>query len=187
MSIENYINDNRDAFDDEEMKIDWESIRAGMAQKKIRHRGRMISWLAAATVTICFFIGALLVVKNESGKATAMEPAVELPSKELTDQVDPAYTLQMDQFAILIQNRQSELSRNRVSQPELYRQFLQDNNHLDSSYNYLKKELAVNPNKEILLDAMIQNLQLKLDLLNRQLQIIKQSKNKKPNNESKTI
>ena len=80
-----------------------------------------------------------------------------------------------------------KLRQNQKTQPELYKQFLNDNNRLDSSYKFLKSELSANPNKEILLDAMIQNLELKLDLLNRQLQIIKQSKNKKTNNENKTI
>jgi hypothetical protein len=92
----------------------------------------------------------------------------------------------MDQFARLIVLKQNELKQNQKKQPVLYEQFLKDNNRLDSSYNYLKYELSSNPNKEILLDAMIQNLQLKLDLLNRQLQIIKQSKHKKTDNE-KTI
>jgi hypothetical protein len=93
----------------------------------------------------------------------------------------------MDQFAQLIRIKQTELTQNKSKQPVLYEQFLKDNNHLDSSYNYLKSKLSANPNKEILLDAMIQNLQLKLDLLTRQLLIIKQSKHKKTNNENKTI
>jgi hypothetical protein len=93
----------------------------------------------------------------------------------------------MDQFAHLIKIKQNELQQNQKSQPDLYKQFLKDNNKLDSSYNFLKSKLSANPNKEILLDAMIQNLELKLEILNRQLQIIKQSKHKKTNNENKTI
>lgn len=183
--LENFINDNRGEFDADEMKINWENIRSGIIQKKSRIPGRRLWRAAAAAVIIC--VSGLLFFNRDQTPPTAMEPPLELPSKDVTDLVDPDYTHQMDQFAILIEHKQNELKQTQATQPELYRQFLQDNNRLDSSYNYLKSELSENPNKEILLDALIQNLQLRLDLLNQQLQIIKQSKNKKTDNESKSI
>ena len=61
----------------------------------------------------------------------------------------------------------------------MYKQFLGDMNKLDSSYNTLKNELPVNPNREQLLEAMIQNLRLQTELLNQQLFIIKQIKQSK--------
>ena len=183
--LENFINDNREEFDSAEMKIDWEKIRRGMTQKKTKSAGRLW-WAVAASITL--FVSAMIFYNYTQTKpaATAIQP-VDLPPKELTDQVDPEYTVQMDQCAKLIKIKQTELQQNQKTQPELYKQFLKDNNRLDSSYNYLKSKLTANPNKEILLDAMIQNLQLKIDVLNRQLQVIKQSKHKKTNDESKTI
>jgi hypothetical protein len=184
--LENFINSNREAFDSEEMPINWVGIRKGMHYKP--SAGRRQVWLsAAATVTVLFFCSIFFLNQGSKISDTDTVDKIELPSKELIDQVDPSLSVQMDQFVILIQNKQNELNRNLQSQPELYKQFLKDNNRLDSSYNYLKSQLAANPNKEILLDAMIENLQLKLEILNRQLLIIKQSKNKKTDNESKTI
>ncbi len=183
--LENFINNSREEFDSEEMKIDWDRIKSGIAQKNIK-RIRLLWWAAAASITL--FISGVIYFNNENRKpVTAIQQPVELPSKELTDQVDPAYTSQMDEFAHLIKIKQIELQQNQKTQPELYRQFLKDNNKLDSSYNYLKSKLSANPNKELLLDVIIQNLQLKLEILNRQLQIIKQLKHKKENNEDKTI
>jgi phage shock protein A len=86
--------------------------------------------------------------------------------------------------------KQNELRQIEKDQPELYRQFVSDITQLDSSYNSLKKELPANPNREQLLEAMIQNLQLQTELLNQQLRIIKQikqAKNKSHDNNSKTI
>ncbi|MEO7293543.1 MAG: hypothetical protein ABIW34_10595 [Ginsengibacter sp.] len=188
-NIENFINKNREGFDSEEMKNGWEKFESKRKQKKIKSI-RKYWWAAAAAVLI--FVSGVIFYKNSTNKIeeTAVQKPVELPSKELVDDVDPSYTFQMDQFVKLISLKQSELQQNQKKQPVLYLQFLKDNNQLDSSYNYLKSKLSSNTNKEILLDAIIQNLQLKLDLLNRQLQIIKQSKpayrtgrNKKSDNE----
>jgi uncharacterized protein (DUF2344 family) len=185
-NLENFINNNREEFDSEEMKNGWEKIESKLKQRKTKNTRR---WLLAAAASVTIFVsGAIFYeqIKENKTPDTVIEQPVNLPSKELTDDVDPSYTIQMDQFAQLINLKQNELRQNQKKQPELYQQFLKDNNQLDSSYTFLKSKLSANPNKEILLDAMIQNLQLKLDLLNRQLQIIKQSKNKKTNNE-KTI
>ena len=181
-TVENFINNNRDGFDSEEMQKGWEKFESKRKQKKTKSI-RRYWWAAAATVTI--FVSGVLLYNNSTKKFedTAVQKPVELPSKDLVEDVDPSYTFQMDQFAQLIALKQNELKQNQKKQPALYKQFLKDNDQLDSSYNYLKSKLSANTNKEILLDAIIQNLQLKLDLLNQQLQIIKQSKNKKTNNE----
>ena len=184
-SLENFINKNRDEFDSEEMKNGWEKFESKRKQKKTKSI-RRYWWAAAASITI--FVSGAIFYNNSTKKVedTAVQKPVELPSKDLVEDVDRSYTFQMDQFAQLIALKQNELKQNQKRQPVLYRQFLKDNDQLDSSYTFLKSKLSANTNKEILLDAIIQNLQLKLDLLNRQLQIIKQSKNKKTDNE-KTI
>jgi len=56
---------------------------------------------------------------------------------------------------------------------------------LDSSYNSLKNQLNATPNREMLLEAMIQNLQLQLNVLNQQLNIINQIKESKKYNHEK--
>ncbi|HUS01240.1 MAG TPA: hypothetical protein VMY77_05915 [Chitinophagaceae bacterium] len=186
--LEKFINDNRGEFDSEEMRINWEKIKSGMENKNPVIRKMKHYWWAVAASLLILVSGAIYFNAGDKAVIVAEQiPALDLPPEEITNQVDPAYTTQMDQFAILIAHKQKELNLNQKTQPELYKQFLKDNNRLDSSYNYLKSQLAANPNKEILLDAMIENLELKLEILTRQLKIIKQSKHKKTNNESKTI
>lgn len=187
-NIENFIDNHREEFDSEEMKNGWDKIESKIKQKKTKLISMKTVWWAAAASVILFFSASIYYIHfYETKTYISVEQPVELPSKELTDDVDPAYTHQMDQFAHLINLKQTELTKNAKKQPKLYQQFLKDSDKLDSSYDFLKSKLSANPNKEILLDEMIQNLQLKLELLNRQVQIIKQSKNKKQNNESKSI
>ena len=180
--LEQFIKDHRDEFDSEEMKHGWGKIGDRFAQKTHRFSQKTVWWAAAAVFILILSGTVYFTTIHKDQTATA----VQLPNKNPGDQVDPSYTSQINQFAQLIALKQDELKENQKSQPELYNRFLDDNNQLDSSYNYLRSSLASSPNKEILLEAMIKNLQLKIDMLNRQLQIIKQS-NQKNNHEHKTI
>lgn len=185
-NLENFINNNRQEFDREQPgeKV-WKNIQADL---QIKNKSIKRFWWAAAAGLILIISATFYFIKlKPAGNEAVTVKTIALPPKELTDAIDTSYTSQIYLFAKLIQIKQTELKKSQRIHPDLYQQFLNDNNKLDSSYNYLKSQLLANPNKEVLLDAMIQNLQLKFDLLNRQLQIIQQSKHKKSNNENKTI
>jgi len=81
---------------------------------------------------------------------------------------------EMVHYARLVELKHKELKVIEKDEPLLYRQFASDVNKLDSVYHSLQQELPTNPNKEQLLEAMLQNLQLQMGLLNHQLDIIKQ-------------
>jgi hypothetical protein len=81
---------------------------------------------------------------------------------------------EMYHYAKLVELKQKELKKIEKDEPLLYKQFAGDVNKLDSVYRSLQKQLDVNTNREQLLEAMIQNLQLQMGLLNHQLEIIKQ-------------
>jgi hypothetical protein len=84
------------------------------------------------------------------------------------------YKEEMYHFAKLVEIRHKELGKLVKDEPLLYRQFASEVNKLDSVYRSLEKQLPQNPNREQLIEAMIQNLQLQMDLLNHQLAIVKQ-------------
>jgi hypothetical protein len=107
--------------------------------------------------------------------------------EETTGITDPVYAKQIYHFREIIDLQQTELRQVEKEQPELYHQFAGDLHKLDSAYSVLKINLAENPNREMLLEAMIQNLQLQSDLLNQQLIIIKEIKQKSKNHEKTTI
>ncbi len=112
--------------------------------------------------------------KNPDDGLVATEPIYE----ETSDYGDPVYAKQIDHFKEIIGLQQKELKQLKKEYPQLYNQFVGDITQLDSSYQSLKIQLAENPNREMLLEAMIQNLHLQSDLLNRQLLIIKEIKQK---------
>lgn len=86
-----------------------------------------------------------------------------------------------DMFKI-IQAKQAELKALTKEQPYLYKEFAADLNSLESSYGVLKKQLKQTPNTDVIIKAMMQNLQLQAELLGRQLNIINNIK-KNNNNE----
>jgi hypothetical protein len=101
--------------------------------------------------------------KDENKKT---EPVVDEKVSDMNEE--------MYHFAKLVEIKHKELKRIEKDEPLLYKQFAGDVNKLDSVYHSLEKQLPENPNREQLIEAMIQNLQLQMDLLNHQLTIIKQ-------------
>src|SRR6201996_660379 len=81
---------------------------------------------------------------------------------------------EMYHYAKIVEIKHKELKTIEKDEPLLYRQFSSDVSKLDSVYHGLQHELPKNPNREQILEAMIQNLQLQMELLNHQLDIIKQ-------------
>jgi len=77
-------------------------------------------------------------------------------------------------FAKIVEIKHRELKVMAKDEPLLYKQFSGDVNKLDSVYHSLEIKFSKKQNSEELLEAMIQNLQLQMQLLNHQLDIIKQ-------------
>jgi type IV secretory pathway VirB10-like protein len=91
-------------------------------------------------------------------------------SKELESSMDE----EMYHYARLVELKHKELKTIEKDEPLLYKQFSSDVYKLDSVYHDLRGQLPNNPNREQLLEAMLQNLQLQMELLNHQLEIVRQ-------------
>jgi hypothetical protein len=89
-----------------------------------------------------------------------------------------AYEQSTHYFAQLIVNKQTELKGLEKTNPTLYKEFMNDINDLDMSYKSLKKQLPQTQDRSRLIKAMINNLQLQIDLLNKQLIIVNQIESK---------
>jgi septal ring factor EnvC (AmiA/AmiB activator) len=169
--LKNFISDNRKAFDDEmpSGKV-WENIEASFTEKKKQHfiLTPLYKWSMAAA--------AVLVIASGVYFFAIKEPKEKVVTASTETGIDDP---QINQFVKMIDARQEELKSLAKDQPELYQQFTTAINQLDSSYNTLKNQLSATPNREMLLEAMIQNLQLQLNVLNQQLNIINQIKESK--------
>ena len=98
----------------------------------------------------------------------------ELPATPATEGNKEMYY-----YTKLIEIKQEELKTLEKDEPLLYKQFAGDVEKLDKVYHSLKKQLPDNSNPEQVMEAMISNLQLQMNLLNKQLKIIKQIKHSK--------
>jgi hypothetical protein len=195
--IEDFIHSHRDEFDSEVPSSQvWNRVNeqcSGQSKNRVKVF-HWIRWSAAAAILIVLGAGAWYWLNSYS------KPTVEITESKdqsatagdslLLNEINPVYAREVFHFTQLIELKQVELKQLENENPELYHQFMNDINKLDSSYNRLKQELPANANREQLLEAMISNLQVQMDLLNQQLQIIqliKQSKNKSNESNSKSI
>lgn len=88
-------------------------------------------------------------------------------------------------YVRLIEIKQGQMKELKKTEPELYKEFSKDAEMLETSYDALKAQLSKGVNSEKLLEAMIGNLKMQADLLNKQLGILKQVHKKKNINDEK--
>ena len=179
--LEKFIEANRDEFDDMEPSAKtWKQVEAGLKKKTGFYymRTAVMRWSIAASILLLAGIATYLSVNKNipPNKATASNGDTIVT--DLTA-LAPIEAPEMNQFAKMILLKQEELKILTKEQPALYQKFAKDFYQLDSSYNILKTKLSVTPNRELLIEAMIQNLQLQLNVLNQQLNIIQQIKQSK--------
>jgi hypothetical protein len=104
----------------------------------------------------------------------AIRPKDNQESGQTATELENSMDEEMYHYAKLVEIKHNQLKTIEKDEPLLYRQFASDVSRLDSVYHSLQHELPKNPNREQILEAMLQNLQLQMELLNHQLDIIKQ-------------
>ncbi|MEO6314341.1 MAG: hypothetical protein ABIU63_14020 [Chitinophagaceae bacterium] len=124
------------------------------------------------------------VPKNNAVKDSPATEQYNVPGKvsedpQLASVEDADFKEELVHYTRLVELKQNQIKRITKDEPLLYQQFAGDFNKLDSTFHLLKKQLPVNPNREQILEAMIQNLQYQEALLNQQLNIIKKISNSK--------
>lgn len=180
--LKKFIEDNRAEFDDKipSAKV-WENIEASFSPEKQKRSviRPLYKWSMAAAAVLVLSTGVYFMLFNKNASVEPVNTVTPGAATEVTD----SFTPEMNQFVKLIDMKQEELKKLSAEQPELYQKFTKDLIQLDSSYNVLKNQINAAPNREMLLEAMVQNLQLQLSVLNQQLNIIHQIKEKKYSHE----
>ena len=112
-------------------------------------------------------------------------------STQVTDlaTIDPVLAKQQLHYASVIEIKRSELKRIEKEEPQLYQEFSSEIRKMDESYQRLKNDLPSSPNQEETVKAMIRNLQIQAEVLNQQLNVIKQinDSKKQQNDETQSI
>ncbi|MBL7700792.1 MAG: hypothetical protein JNM14_00960 [Ferruginibacter sp.] len=184
--LKNFISDNRKAFDDElpSDKV-WDDIEASLSgkQKKRSIITPVYKWSMAAAAVLLIAVSIYFITSKKQDDKPEVVKTTEPDINNLAPDAAP----EVNHIVKMIDTKQEELKVLAKDQPELYRQFTTAIDQLDSSYNNLKSQLSATPNKDMLLEAMIQNLQLQLNVLNQQLNIINQIKESKKYSHEKNI
>ena len=199
-NLERFVRDNREAFDDREPPNGlWQKIEQGLPEpsnpaqlnkqspfrqvlknsaqigggrtESSRSTGRQIGWpvldwRVAASVALLLLVGGFWYVNHQYG--VTQQPEVVA--------ANPTYAKEVVQYTRLIDDKRDELRQMTEGNPALYQEFATDLDRLERSYQSLRAALPTNPNQEVLIQAMIQNLHLQIDLLNEQLRVIQRIK-----------
>jgi hypothetical protein len=190
-NIEKFIEQNRHLLDVENVPEGvWEKIKLPAPQLKHRQAQikPMYKWAAAASVVALLGIVSYFLISRNNKKVfdIAISQTTDTLPPVVIKNLAPEYAPEAEEIYNSIAVKQQELKDIAVAAPELYKQFASDLATLDSSYRILKTQASSSPNQDVIIKAMIQNLQLQAELLNRQLLIMSQLKNsKKVTNETK--
>ena len=181
--LQQFIRDNKREFDSAEPPADlWNRIERGLdaGDAKNRRSGRVIKLRTllqiAASITVIIAAGIFLWQYQ-------YKQAVDLAN------IDPNLAKQQMHYTSVIEDKRTELKRIEKEEPQLYQEFSSEIRKMDESYQRLKRDLPESPNQEETVKAMIRNLQIQAEVLNQQLNVIKQinDSKKQQNDETQSI
>lgn len=152
--LEDFIRQNREAFDDKEPgKNVWAKVEASLPAKQRTLWNSLIVWRVAAMLFMALSVYLLLPRLNGN-----KEGHNALALKEFHD-VEAFYVSQIDQKEQLI---------DAFNKPDGLSDFTQDFHQLEAMYSVLKEEMKTSPSSKVK-DALVLNLLVRINLLNQQL------------------
>ncbi|GAB4189843.1 MAG: hypothetical protein OHK0057_30740 [Thermoflexibacter sp.] len=190
--FEKYIRAHKDAFDSEEPNdLLWEKIAAKLdekqpAQKQVRLVPITKLWQMAAVFTalIVCMIGFQIYYnsQNKQKKIAKIENAGNISLESIYPELAEA-----EQFYFMqIEQKRQELKKYNLAGTKTDSETEEYLSELDKAYKELKKELNTNSN-ELVISEMVRNLQIRIDLLNQQLEVLKQIEKMKEEQKGKKL
>ena len=208
--LENFVQDNREEFDVFEPRPElWQHICRDLSQESPEKKeakvikfsfGERASFSAdfffmrvAAAIVLLVGCGLTLFLMKQQPPETAYTLAstesIETEAPELSS-IAPELPEIEAYYASQIEEKKSELSEYDLKVLGLDEQQVIDKElaQLDSSYTQLKKQLYTSPNTEEIVNAMIQNLWIRVRVLNKQLEVLQrlQKMNTETNDKQQT-
>ncbi len=165
--LEEFIKANQEAWNEGPEPTDalWNKIEAKLEPetkiKKLPNR----NWYWSAAAVLFMALSAYLLLERVQLQSSSKEVAEVFQDAQL-EQAEAYFSNQISQKRI-------QLASMLQDDPQLAAELLSELDMLDSAYQSLKVKLPAAANKNSVLDAMSQNLMLRIDLLNKQLDILK--------------
>lgn len=183
-TLERFIRDHREELDAFEPPRDmWAKLEAQLPADTATPVGRVVPlwqrplWRAAASILLIFSLG--LIGYRYLGSPSPGDPALA--------RINPESARMAVQYVSLIDTKRQELRQLEQDDPALYREFSTEIEQLNRDYQTLRSELPRTPNQEELVQAMIQNLEMQVNILNRQLRVIQKIKQAKESHENNSV
>ena len=173
--IEKFIQEHRNDFDLEipSEKV-WNSISEKLAKNSKKNNWK--PYVAAAC--IMFFISLTWLSINNNFSSKSENITASIPEEVKEAQV---------QFASIIELKKNEIKQYKSSIPLLVNDFESQLVELQKNYYMLLPQLKDHDKKDYVMQAVIENLQLQVDILNKQLEILTQIKNTTKNEKNNYI
>jgi hypothetical protein len=179
-NLEQFIQNNREVFDNCEAPAGlWDKIDKSLGKEIIQNPepdeiiikfkkssiSKLKIWAMAASLLLLIGYLSVFYLNNKSDS-----------TEQIVANVAPQYGDKMVQYTSLIESKREEIKQIETHDPVMYQEFATEIEKLNQDYQNLQTELSQTPNQEDLVKAMVQNLQVQLDILNRQLRIIEKVK-----------
>jgi hypothetical protein len=145
----------------------WEGIHKEL-DSSIKTTNKLIIWRAAAIILFIFSIGLTFYANRDS-----------ILKNKSQIVYDEEFLTTEKYYTSVIHEREQLVEMVAATYPEVKNDFELDWKTLDKSYSNLKDEYSKNQSREVL-DALVQNLRSRVDLLNKQIEILEsiESENK---------
>ncbi|HLO43214.1 MAG TPA: hypothetical protein VK175_02700 [Leadbetterella sp.] len=160
MKLEEFVNRNRAAFEEEVSTDLWLKL-----EKKLPQKTQKSIWLNSKILRIAAGIIVCLSVGFWFGKYSKNDVFASKQDKLINS--EPTLVTYTEAVSEKKKNLEDLIEKN----PELQKAFLKDLSDLQTNFEYLKSQLANNPNHDQLYQAMVQNLKWQIELLNQQTAI----------------
>lgn len=162
--LEKYIKKHRKELDVKHPRADlWSDIESQLKDdSNQRAISRPVMYWRAAAVLLLLVTSWLVIEKFTVKPQEISQASIEEINPELAE---------AETFYITMINEKREEIRELGEKYEVGKDFMRDIEQLDKMYGKLKQDLN-SGNESNLVDAMIRNLQLRIEILNQQLQII---------------
>lgn len=161
--IEDFIKENKKEFDKDRPSANlWAKIEQELDKKDVNKKKRFNIQLWTAIAASLIVVLGITLRYNFPGKKDHVGIA----------EVAPEYESKQVRFSSLIEEKRDSLQIYKASNPELYNKFSSDLEKLNRTYEGLRKDLPASPNQQLLVKAMIKNLEAQLQLVSQQLSII---------------
>ena len=173
--LEKFIQQNRQEFDSQEPRPDlWRDIETRLHAEKppiratvrpLWFRTPLMRYAAAAMVVLVAGYGIYQLGRYSKQSEIAANPAT-------LAQVNPELAQAETYYTALISEQQLLLNPQELQSLGLADDFSSDLASLDSTYKNLKTALLTEPNKDPVVAAMIQNLQLRVEIIRQQIETL---------------